>query len=446
VDENSSEQVGYARFDWDARVRFVLRVSAMSLALAASTAAGFAEDMPLTDDELSRIPVRERPHPEFDAAGIQYGSIYFYPKLVTGLRFDSNVFATNTHPRSDAALVFSPELTVRSGPKTYGFDPNPQPFSYEFNIGADIYRFHNLTSENREDAHAKLKTHAEIKQDLILDTTFEAARKHEDRGDSGSPIDARNPVPYTDLKGDVALTKRFNRFGTTFGVTARNLTYGDVDTFAGVPLDQSWRNGNIFTGSVKPFYEFSPGYRAFFLLQGNTRNYDGTGVLNRDSHGYIARGGLDFMIDPLFYGTAEIGYLSQSYDNPAILPIDGLSFSGKATWLMTKLVTATFSAERSVAETTTPGFNGLLRTSYGARFDYEFLRNLIFYAEPKYIAEDFPGTTRNDKIKQISAGFDYSLNPRLKLGVRYDFKDRNSTDTAFTYNENVVNFNVTTQY
>src|SRR5690606_11157625 len=98
------------------------------------------------------------------------------------------------------------------------------------------------------------------------------------------------------------------------------------------------------------------------------------------------------MVNPLIFGTAEIGYLSQSYRNPAIPPIDGLSCSGKATWLVTKLMTATFSAERAVAETTTPGFNGLLRTSYGARLDYEVLRNLIAYVEPKYIREEFPDT------------------------------------------------------
>jgi hypothetical protein len=418
----------------------------MTLALmAGSTAGGFADDA-LPDDVLSRIPVKDRPHPEFDPVGIQYNSIFFYPKLTTGLLFDSNVYASNTNPRSDAALIFSPELTIRSGPKTYGYDPNPQPFSYEFNIGADIYRFRNITTENRENAHAKLVTHAEFAHDLIFDTAFEAARKHEERGSSSSPIDARNPVPYWDLKGELALTKKFNRFGTTFDATARRLTYGDVDSFSGVPLDQSWRNGNIFTGSIKPFYEFSPGYRAFFLLQANTRNYAGTGTLNRDSNGYIIRGGLDFVVSPLFYGTAEIGYLSQSYDNPAIPPIDGLSFSGRATWLMTKLMTATFSAERTVAETTTPDFNGMLRTSFGARIDYELLRNLILYAEPKYIDEEFPGTTRRDKLAKVSAGFDYLMNRRLKLGLRYDFIDRNSTIPAYTYDEHVVTLNVTTQY
>lgn len=418
----------------------------MALAIfAGSTCTSVAGDT-LPDDVLTHIPVRDRPHPEYDAAGIQYRSLYFYPKLTTGIRFESNVFASPTKPRADAALVFSPELTIRSGPKSQAFDPNPPPNFYEFNIGADLYRYRELTSENRLNAHARFVTHAEISRDLLFDASFEAARKHEERGESSSPSDAARPVPYVDVKADVALTKTFNRFGTKFGATARRLSYEDVNTFGGVPLDQSWRNGNIFTASVKPFYEFSPGYRAFFLLQANTRNYQGTGSLNRDSNGYIAHAGIDFTVDPLIYGTAEIGYLSQSYRNPLISPIDGLSFSGKATWLMTKLVTATFSAERSVAETTTPGFDGLLRTSYGARFDYEFLRNLIVYVEPKYIREEFPDTTRNDKIAKVSAGFDYSLSPMAKIGLRYDFIDRNSTLPSFTFDDHVVTLNVTAQY
>ena len=418
------------------------------MALAAttgSTAAAHADET-IPDDAYTRIPVQYRPHPEFDPIGIQYGSVFFYPKLTTGLLFNSNVYASDTNPRSDVALVFSPELTIRSGPKTYGFDPNPRPFSYELNFGADIYRFRNVTTENQENAHARLVTHYEFSRDLLFDASFEAARKHEERGDSSSPIDAKTPVPYTDIKGELALTKKFNRFGTTFDVSARNLTYENVETISGAPLNQTWRNGTIFTGSVRPFYEFSPGYRAFMLLQGNTRNYDGTGTLNRDSSGYTIQGGVDFVLTPLIYGTAGIGYLSQSYDNPTILPIDGLSFTGRATWLVTKLMTATFSAERSVAETTTPGFDGMLRTSFGARLDYELLRNLILYTEPKYIHEDFPDTTRKDDITKVSAGFDYLMNRNLKLGLRYDFIDRNSTIPEYTYKQHVVTFNVTAQY
>ena len=102
--------------------------------------------------------------------------------------------------------------------------------------------------------------------------------------------------------------------------------------------------------------------------------------------------------------------------------------------------------QRFVAETTTPDFNGLVRTSFGARIDYEFLRNLIFYVEPKYTNEDFPGTSRKDKVGKVSAGFDYLLNRNAKVGLRYDFIDRNSTLSSFTYDEHVVTFNVTTQY
>ena len=91
-------------------------------------------------------------------------------------------------------------------------------------------------------------------------------------------------------------------------------------------------------------------------------------------------------------------------------------------------------------------FNGLVRTSFGARIDYEFLRNLIFYVEPKYMNEDFPGTSRKDKVGKVSAGFDYLLNRNAKVGLRYDFIDRNSTLSSFTYDEHVVTFNVTTQY
>lgn len=388
----------------------------------------------------------ERPRPEYDAVGYRLGPYFFYPKLSAGLRYDSNVFASGANPRSDWALLISPGLTIRQGVLPTFYQQSPSRFSYEVNLGADIFQFRKFDSENRVDAHANLRTHYDISQDLYLDTKFEAARKHIERYDSGSPRNASEPVPYNDLRGEATLTKTLGRFGIAFNGAVRNLTYENVTTTDGTLLDQTARDGSIYSTYIKPFYEFSPGYRGFIRATVNKRDYEGTGTLDRDSQGYDVRAGLDFMITPLLLGTGEVGYMSQTYENPAIPKVSGLSFKGELTWLATALLTVKVAAERSIAETVSPDYDARIDTAFGVRADYEFLRNVVLFSGIQFIHQDFRGTPRTDDVVKASAGVEYLMNRHLSTGIRYDFISRDSTIPVYSFDKHVVMFNVTAQY
>ncbi len=422
------------------RIGWIVLVS-----LAATCSTGYGQGL-LPDYELSRIPVGERPRPEYDPVGYRLGELFFYPKLSAGLRYDSNVFASGANPRSDWALLLSPELTIRHGVMPTFYRQSPSRFSYEINLGADIYQFRQFTSENRVDARANVRAHYEISQDLYLDTKFEAARKHVERYDSGSPRNASEPVPYSDLRGEATLTKTMGRFGIAFNGAVRNLSYEDVVATDGTLLDQTARNGTIYSTYIKPYYEFSPGYRAFVRAAANTRDYEGTGMLDRDSRGYDVRAGLDFTIAPLLLGSVEAGYMSQTYENPAIPKFDGLAFRGELVWLATALLTIKVEAERALAETVTPDFDARLDTSIGVRADYEFLRNVVLFGGVKLKREDFRGTPRADDVTRFSAGVEYLMNRHLSTGIRYDFISRDSTIPVYSFDKHVVMFNVTAQY
>jgi hypothetical protein len=422
-----------------------LRIGWIVLVSFAATSSAYGQGL-LPDYELSRIPVGERPRPEYDPIGYRLGALFFYPKLSAGLRYDSNVFASGANPRSDWAFLISPELTIRYGVMPTFYRASPQRFSYEINLGADIYQFRKFDSENRVDARANLRTHYEISEDLYLDTRFEAARKHAERGDPSQPRNAAEPVPYTDLRGEATLTKTFGRFGVAFNGSVRNLTYENVTTFDGTPLDLGARDGTIYSTFIKPYFEFSPGYRAFVRVAANTRNYAATGIENKDSDGYDIKGGVEFAITPLLLGSVGVGYLSQTYDNPLIPKVDGLSFKGELTWLATALLTVKFEAERSIAETVTPEFDARLDTAFGVRADYEFLRNVVLFGGFQFIHQDFRGTPRVDDVTKYSAGVEYLMNRHLSTGIRYDFISRDSTIPVYSFDKHVVMFNVTAQY
>jgi len=417
--------------------------------LPATTSAGLGEEavptplpsvvgtQPLPDAELTQIPVAQRPHRDFDPLGVQWESSFFYPSITGGLMYNSNVFASPENAQADLALVLSPRLTI---------DYEKPRSSYRAQFGADLYQFREFTEENRINAFARLQSSNEIREDLELQTSFEAARKHDVPGEASSQLNAAEPIPYTDLRAETTVTKTFNRLGVSVDGTARGLTYQNVDSFSGELLDQTWRDGTILTTSVKPFYEFSPGYRAFLRMRANSRNYAGEGELNRDADGYDLHAGTEFQVTPLILGSIEVGYLSETYANPVIQPIDGSSFLANATWLMTPLMTVTVSGERSVAETTTPDFFGRLDTALGVRLDYELLRNLVVSAGPKFIWQDFPDTSRKDDVVMVEAGLNYLINPFARLGLDYDYVNRDSTLPVYSFDQHMVMVNVTAQY
>lgn len=413
-------------------------------ALSVLTSESSGQDT-IPDYELSRMPVRERPHPEYDPIGYRAGSIFFYPKLYAGARFDSNVFATPGNRQSDWAAIISPELTITNAAPRF-MPVEPPKFAYELNLGADIYQFRRLSSEDRIDARADLKTKWEIAQDLTFNGNILVARRHDERGDSSLPANAAEPIPYTDVRAEATMNKTLNRLGIEFNGTVRRLDYEDVLSVSGAPLLQSARNGTIFSAYVKPHYEFSPGYKAFVRVRANTRDYEGAGVLDRDSNGYDIRGGLDFVVTPLIFGSVEVGYLSQEYNNALIAPFDGISFAAKGKWLVTPLVTISASAERAVAETITPQFDARLDTIYGVQIDYELMRNVILYAGAKHRHEEFSGLPRTDDVAQISAGIDYYMNRHLKFGLRYDYQNRDSTVPVFNFDRHMVTISAKTQY
>jgi hypothetical protein len=229
------------------------------------------------------------------------------------------------------------------------------------------------------------------------------------------------------------------------GGRVRHLTYEDVEAFGGGVLDQGFRDGTIITTTVKPFYSFAAGHRAYVRIDLSKRDYAGEGALNRDAQGYDARAGVDFHLTSMLLGSAELGYLAYDYDNPAIPSVEGVSAGAKLMWLMTPLMTVTFFAERNVAEVAAPDQEGRLDLIAGAQLDYEILRNLILSLEGAYKLEEFVGTPRTDEVVKLSTKLDYLLNANVNFGLSYKYIDRESDNPAFDFDKHVVMINVTAQ-
>lgn len=391
-----------------------------------------------TSADEANIPVRQRARPYLAPSGLYYDNTFFYPRVTAGAVYDSNIYALpDDDAAGDWAYILAPELTVSSQSETA---------SHRLEVGARNYQYQRFDGEDRTEAHARLASSRRLREDLSLDTRLEAARRFELRGDSFSPEDSASPIAYRDLRGEVTLTKRFNRLGLAVGGAVRDLAYDDGESFSGAVIEQGFRDGTILTASLKPFYDFSPGYRAFTRLQINRRDYAGTGELERDSEGYEARAGVDFLLTPMLFGTLEGGFLEQSYVNPQIPQTNGISARGDLTWLMTPLMTVSLFGSRSIAEMAAQDQDSRIDLTAGLRLDYEIRRDLIASLNGAYTEEDFSGTERRDGVLRLGAEIDYALNRWLSFGADYAYYDRDSNIPGLSFSRHLVMINVTAQY
>ena len=333
--------------------------------------------------------------------------------------------------------MLAPELRIRS---------DGEAGQYDLDLGATHYEYQSIDSESRTEAHARLRSARELATDLKLDTLLEAARRFEPRGSSLTLQNSAKPIAYRDLRAETTVTKTFNRLGVAVGGGIRSLAFENGETFSGTPIDQSFRDGTIVTASVKPFYDISPGYRAYALLKANRRNFEGTGTLNRDSEGYDARAGLEFQLTSMLFGSFDLGYLQQGYSDPLIPDASGLSTKADLTWLMTPLMTVSLFGSRQVAELAAQDQEARIDLTVGARVDYEVRRNLIASMEAAYTNEEFTGSTREDDVVQIGTKIDYMLNVYCSFGLKYSYFERNSNNVDFSFDRHLVMLNVTAQY
>jgi len=255
--------------------------------------------------DLERQPVGQRVHEHLQPNGLVYADTFFYPEVSAGIEFDSNVFGEPI-AQDDYAYILSSALRILR---------SREDSALGLVLTVKHFEFDRFQNENRTEASARLRLARKLSRGLEIEASLAAARRFETRGDSLADADSFVPVGYQDLDAQTLITKRFNRFGIALGAGIRSLHYDNGEFVDGVLLDQSSRNGVIFTGSIRPFYELMPGYNVFARMQVNQRDYEGNGNLNRDSKGYQATAGIEFPIVATISGSLQGGYLEQEYDS-----------------------------------------------------------------------------------------------------------------------------------
>ena len=382
-------------------------------------------------------PVKNRQQPGYEPVGIRAGSWMFSPSLISGGFYDSNVFSSNTVKRSDIAAVFEPSLRARTLWDQHGIDLklDAQSTVYNQNSGLD-------------QTNASLKGNAwfDIAHDLAVLTNFQIAHLNEGVGTLNSPANAVQPTPYNLLSGDVSLRKEFNRLTTSIGLRTDSYEFGTTRAQDGTIINQSSRDGQIYSVHGRVDYAFSSTLGWFSAVEGNERNIRGTPGHTLDSQGYRALSGFTVELTNLISAEFGAGYVQQRFVDPTIGTIEGPTYRARLTWRPTRLLDVHFNAEQLVTQTADTSSVGVLANALQLGADYELRRNIILSLAAGYESDRFFGQLRKDHVITSDASIKYLLNRFGAISVFYRYTARNSDIPAVGYDKNQVGINVTAQF
>jgi hypothetical protein len=382
-------------------------------------------------------PVKNRQQPGYEPVGIRAGSWMFSPALISGGFYDSNVFASNTVKRSDLAAVFEPSLRARTLWEQHGIDLklDAQSTVYSRNSGLD-------------QTNARLKGNAwfDIAHDLAVLTNFQIAHLNEGVGTLSSPANAVQPTPYNLLSGDVSLRKQFNRLTTSIGLRTDSYEFGTTRAQDGTIINQSSRNGQIYSVHGRADYAFSSMLGWFTAVEGNERDIRGTPGHSLDSEGYRALSGFTVEMTNLISAEFGAGYVQQRFVDPTIGTVEGPTYRARLTWRPTRLLDVHFNAEQLVTQTADTSSVGVLANAVQLGADYELRRNVIVSLAGGYESDRFFGQLRKDHVLTSEASIKYLLNRFGAISVFHRYTSRNSDIPAFSYDKHQVGINVTAQF
>ncbi len=297
------------------------------------------------------VGVADRGRPAFDALGLRAGSLMIYPSVTGRAEYDDNVLASSAGKRGDRIFYIEPEVRLRSDFSRHAFDVKAY---YRRSVHA------KLDTEDASEYGVNGRGVIDVTRRTRIRVAGSSEREAENRSNLGSFSGSRNRVKFDRHTGSAGIEQEVGDLILLGKGEVRRIKYLDTVDLLGAPIDLSFRNLKVRTGTGQLTYRLRSGTSAFVRVQTEKRTYDlrpgdvGFDPItqtDRSSNGLRAEGGLGLELTSLIYGNIRLGYLKQNYADPLLKDVSGLSYGADILWNVTPLTSFTLTAERAVDET-----------------------------------------------------------------------------------------------
>lgn len=360
------------------------------------------------------VSVRQRPHEGFEPLGLSMGAFRAWPRLTVTAEHNDNIYATSTNEVDDMIWRIQPELSVTSNWSRHAVNA--------FARGT-FERYQDFSDENFEDYAIGLGGRIDVSRGGEVTFAVDTSELTEPRTSPGSPTDAVAPTEYYLSTAQVGFANEFNRARISGSLRRQSYDYDDGRRGNGTNIDQDYRDRKVTELTGRFDYAVSPDTALFVEVVGNTREYDTTAGLNRDSDGVTVLAGANFELSALTRGEIAVGYLNQDYDAAALEELDGFAARAQVEWFVTPLTTVTLNATRNVQDSPVNGAAGFISTGFGGQVDHEVMPNLILTAQAGFTNDDYQNIAREDDRVNWSVSGTYLLNRNVGVTVGYSALD-----------------------
>ncbi len=418
-----------------AAVAAVLVAAAPQMAAAQDAATSFKRD--------KHVSVRQRPRPDYEAAGVRLGAFKAYPRLTVEAERDDNIYAVAAGETSDTIWRVKPELALRSDWSRHAVGAF---------ASASVNRYSNHDTENNEEYTLGVNGRLDVVRGSNISGSLQYQQLIEPRSAPESLATALAPIEYSLLTANLKGVKEFNRLRITGDLTSKAYDYKDgrlaVTGGGTTVLDQDFRDRDQVRYGVKADYAVSPDTAFYVALAGDSRRYDVTKT--RDSDGYNLTAGVDFELAQAIRGQVDAGYMKQTYDNFAggSRDVSGFSTKSKVEWFPTELTTVTLNASRNIEEAVVAASQGYVSTNSSVAVDHELLRNVLLSGQASFGKDDYDGIDRADKRTGGKLSAAYLMNRRVGVFLTYTYAKTKSdgVDKSKSFTDNKLAASVALQF
>jgi hypothetical protein len=414
----------------------------LALPLSALTVfAAAAADNPSVPEELQARPgANKATQAETEEpAHIMAGRFRIIPSIDVEEEYNDNIYAT-THHRKAAFIT-----RVRPGIE---MDGTCDKLTVDAQADATINKYARFTNENYDDYYAHLGGKYQALRDTALTGSGSWAREHEERGDPNDIGQGVEPTQYDIATGRVGIVQDVRKLQLKLESEVRNYDFKQGFTAAGALVDNDLRDRTQYTQSLRAGYALQHGMEVYAKGSIDSRQYDRTAPLNRNSRGQTAVAGFYRNIENVFRADVFAGVGNRNYGfglKDVTTPLYGADLK----WNARPGTSVDGWISRSIDETTIAGSSSYIYSAYGIGVDHDLAPKWTGRAEIEYDNSDYQGNAgsqRNDDIYTGMVRARYALNRVVSIGPEYRYLYRNSNVAGGDYSDNSLLLRLSAAY
>lgn len=379
-------------------------------------------EIPFVTATGRNLGVRDRPKPELEQIGLPLGGFRVFPSLQAGVGFTTNVIGADVGARTDGYGEVRPQVVVQS---------QWQRNSLTATAYYDGLRYFSTPQKNQNGFAARVDGRIDIAEQDTIQGSAGFLRSYEDQQAASFPAGGGGSIAVNQALALVRGTYVINRLRFTASADYNGLTYGSTVTTTGTRLDLSYRDRDVYRGTVRAEYLLGKDNSVFGQFSFRRTDYrTGQPENDRTSNEWRASVGAIADVTNLVRIAGAIGYFRRTYANDAVFSsVGGLAVDVRADYYVSTLTTVSAIVSRQIEEAAITGSSGYLSTRVGARVDHELLRNLTPYVYADWFDDRFRGIDRKDRAWDAGGGVDYRLNRAFTLNASSTYLSRASRGT-----------------